>query len=47
MEKVNFRENKNKSGINIKKGVPFVVSYHPKLENLSKIIRGNLYLLCE
>ena len=45
MEKVNFRKNKKKSGINKKKGVPFVVTYHPKLKNLSKIIKGNLYLL--
>ena len=30
MEKVNFRENKKKSGINKRKGVPFVVTYHPK-----------------
>ena len=45
MEKVNFRENKKKSGINKRKGVPFVVTYHPKLKNLSKIIKDNLYLL--
>ena len=45
IEKVNFRENKKKSGINKRKGVPFVVTYHPKLKNLSKIIKDNLYLL--
>ena len=45
METVNFRENKKKSGINKRKGVPFVVTYHPKLKNLSKIIKDNLYLL--
>ena len=45
MEKVNFRENKKKSGINKRKGVPVVVTYHPKLKNLSKIIKDNLYLL--
>ena len=45
MEKVNFRENKKNSGINKKKGIPFVVTYHPKLKNLSKIIKDNLYLL--
>ena len=45
MEKVNFRENKKKSGINKWKGVPFVVTYHPKLKNLSKIIKDNLDLL--
>ena len=45
MEKVNFRENKMKSGINKKKGVTFVVTYHPKSKNLSKIIKDNLYLL--
>ena len=33
MEKVNFRENEKKSGINKRKGVPFVVTYHPKLKN--------------
>ena len=33
MENVNFRENKKKSGTNKKKGVPFVVMYHPKLKN--------------
>ena len=45
MEKVNFRENKKKSGINKRKRVPFAVTYHPKLKNLSKIIKDNLYLL--
>ena len=45
MEKVNFRENKKKSGINKRKGVPVVVTYHPKLKNLRKIIKDNLYLL--
>ena len=45
IEKVNFRENKKKSGINKRKGVPFVVTYHPKLKNLSNIIKDNLYLL--
>ena len=45
MEKINFCENKMKSGINKKKGAPFVVTYHPKLKSMSKIIKGNLYLL--
>ena len=45
MGKVNFRENKKKSGVNKNKGIPFVVTYHPKLKNLSKIIKDNLYLL--
>ena len=46
MKKINFRENKKKSGINRKNGaVPFIVTYHPKLKNLSKIIKDNLYLL--
>ena len=45
MEKVNFRKNKKESGINKKKGVPFVVTYYPKLKNLNKIIKDNLYLL--
>ena len=45
MEKVNFPENKKKSGRNRKKGVPFVLMYHPKLKNLSKIFKDNLYLL--
>ena len=45
MEKVNFCKSKKKSGIKKKKGVPFVVTYHPKLKNLSKIIKDNLYLL--
>ena len=45
MEKVNFRKNKSKSEINKKKGVPFVVTYYPKLKDLSKIIKDNLYLL--
>ena len=27
------------------KGVPFVVTYHPILNSLSKIIRDNMYLL--
>ena len=26
-------------------GVPFVVTYHPTLDSLSKIIRDNIYLL--
>ena len=39
MEKVNFCENKKKSAINKRKGVPFVVTYHSKLKNLSKILR--------
>ena len=46
MKKVNFRENKKKSGINEKKELPFVGTYRPKLKSLSKIIKGNLYLLC-
>ena len=45
MERVNFRKNKKKSGINKRKGIPFVVTYHPKLKNLRKIIKDNLYLL--
>ena len=39
MEKVNFRENKKKSGINKKKVVPFVVAYHPKLKNLRRSLK--------
>ena len=27
------------------KGVPFVVTYHPILNSLSKIIQGNMYIL--
>ena len=45
IEKVNFHENKKKSGINKRKGVHFVVTYHPKLKNPNKIIKGNPYLL--
>ena len=45
IEKVNFREIKKKRGINKKKWVPFVATYPPKLKNLSKIIKNNLYLL--
>ena len=45
MEKVKFRQNKKKSGINKKNGVPFVVTCHPKLKNRSKIIKDNLYRL--
>ena len=44
LKKVNFRENK-KSERNNKKRVPFVVTYHPMLEGLRKIIKDNLYLL--
>ena len=44
MEKVNIRKNKKKSRINKKEGVPFVVTYHPKLKSLRKIINDNLYL---
>ena len=40
-----FVKIKNKSGINKNKGVPFVVTYHPELKNLGKIIKYNLYLL--
>ena len=45
MEKVIFRENKKKSGINKKKGVPLDVTYHLKLKSLSKMIKDNFYLL--
>ena len=45
MEKINFRENKKKSGTNKKKRLPFLVTYHPKLRNLSKVIKDNLDLL--
>ena len=31
MEKANFCKSKKKSAINKKKGVPFLVTYHPKL----------------
>ena len=34
MEKVNFRENKKKIGINKKKRVPFVVTYYHKLNRI-------------
>ena len=34
MEKVNFRENKKKIGINKKKRVPFVVTYCHKLNRI-------------
>ena len=27
------------------KGMPFVVTYHPQLKNLGKIINQNIYLL--
>ena len=39
MENVNVHENKMKSGRNEKKGVHFVVTYDPKLKNLSKFIK--------
>ena len=32
METINFPENKKKSEINKKKGVPFVVMYHPPIK---------------
>ena len=44
MEKVKFksREKTDKSKL---KGVPFVVTYHPPLNCLHKIIRDNTYLI--
>ena len=44
MKKVNFksREKTEKSKF---KGVPFVVTYHPSINFLHKIIRNNTYLL--
>ena len=44
MKKVKFSKIVQK---NIKKetGVPFVVTYHPSLKSLNKIINDNIYLL--
>ena len=44
MSKVTFA-NDNKKNNNYTKGVPFVVTYHPLLNSLWKIIKDNLYLL--
>ena len=43
MKKVNFRESRSKTKSAI--GVPFVVTYHPRLKTLGKIIHENLNLL--
>ena len=45
---ININNVNNNDNINGKKkhiGVPFVVTYHPSLNCLHKIIRGNIYLL--
>ena len=44
MEKVSIRENKIKKLINIQKGVPLVVTCHPKFKSLSWIIKEKPYL---
>ena len=44
MKKVRFSKENQKSK-NVKKGVPFVVTYHPLLKKLATIIHRNLYLL--
>ena len=43
MKKFNFGESSSKT--KSATGVPFVVTYHPRLKALSKIIHGNLNLL--
>ena len=44
MKKIKFKSNE-KTEKSKSKGVPFVVTYHPSLNCLYKIIRGNTYLL--
>ena len=44
MKKVHFSKQGQKSK-KVKKGVPFVVTYHPLLNKLSSITQRNLYLL--
>ena len=44
MKKVKFKS-REKTEKSISKGVPFVVTYHPSLNCLHKIIRDNTYLL--
>ena len=43
MKKVNFGESRSKT--KSATGVPFVVTHHPRLKALGKIIHGNLNLL--
>ena len=44
MKKLNFFS-ANLQSKKLEKGVPFVVTYHPILNSLNKIIRDNMYLL--
>ena len=44
MNKVKFLPPKRKTKTNMK-GVPFVVTFHPKLKSLNRIIKNNLYIL--
>ena len=44
MKKVRFTK-KGQISKKFKKGVPFVIIYHPLLNRLSSIIHRNLYLL--
>ena len=45
MKKVRFNHSNFTGKHNSKKGIPFVVTYHPLLKSLSKIISKNLHLL--
>ena len=44
MRKVKFRKEGIKKAKGVK-GIPFVVTYHPQLKNLERIINQNIYLL--
>ena len=44
MRKVKFSKEEIKKA-KVVKGIPFVVTYHPQLKNLGRIINKNIYLL--
>ena len=44
MRKVKFCKEEIKKA-KVVKGIPFVVTYHPQLKNLGRIINQNIYLL--
>ena len=44
MRKVKFGKEGIKKAKGVK-GIPFVVTYHPQLKNLGRIINQNIYLL--
>ena len=45
MKKVKFCDSRKKSERNKENGLRFVVTYHPKLKDLSRIINFYLYFL--